>query len=304
VVTAEITLLIQGKTEGSMLRYILLLTVTMCAFSSVASSRNAQINKITLKERRIAGEVPYQISNIAVNGEFIEMNSSFFVRGAGDEWEKKLTFDFVNTSNKYITYLDIQLMLPPEDKSERGAAPHFFWFKSKSSGHELFRDVPDLKPGETLQIKLQERYYDSFQKMVGSMGLSNSGEIKEVIIWVNRIGFSDGTVWGYGRYYRPDPNDPTKRVAPEPLRSGDGRSSASLSSPSPQLFCPTTRELGLGLVFCASPPPDALTCQIALQFQTPNPGPWKFWFSHIENCLDDFGRVCGSYPSDSFTLCP
>jgi hypothetical protein len=208
-----------------MLRYILLSTVAMFAFSSIASPKNTQEHEITLHERRISGEIPYEISNIVINGEPIEMDSSFFVGSTGDEWEKKMTFDFVNTSNKDINHLVIDLMLPNPDKSMRGALAPFYWFRSRTAGsvlplfrdgkhQEMFRDVPDLKPGETLQIKLLEKYYDSFQDMIGrrGMGLSNSGEIKDVTIWVDIVGFSDGTIWSYGQYFKSDPNDPIKWV--------------------------------------------------------------------------------------------
>jgi hypothetical protein len=205
-----------------MLRYIVLLTLAIFPFSSVASPKNVQGHEITLKERNLRGEIPYQISNIVINGAPIEMDSAFSVGGTGDEWEKKLIFNFTNTSNKDITYLDIKLLLPNPDKSRLGAFAPFFWFRSRTAGsvlpflrdaksQEMFRDVPDLKPGETLQIKLQEKYYDSFQRMIGIMGLSNSGEIKDVTIWVDTVGFSDGTIWNY-EYFKPDPTDPTKWI--------------------------------------------------------------------------------------------
>lgn len=227
----------------------LLLTVAIFAFSSVASPKNAQGHEITLQKRNLREEIPYQISNIVINGAPIEMDSAFSVGSTGDEWEKKLTFNFTNTSNKDITYLNIELLLPNPDKSRHGALAPFFWFRSRTAGsvlpffrdaksQEMFRDVPDLKPGETLHIKLQEKYYDSFQRMIRDMGLSNSGEIKDVTIWVDTVGFSDGTIWNY-EYFKPDPTDPTKWVPTEKvsLRSPDGRRSASLSSPSSQAGC-------------------------------------------------------------------
>ena len=298
-----------------MLKYILFLTVSMFAFSSVALSQNAQINKITLKERKIAGEIPYQISNIAINGEPVKMNSSFFVGSAGDEWEKKLIFNFTNTSNKDITYLDIKLMLPPEDKSKQGALPTFFWFRSRTAGSVLpmfrnddkfqgmFQDVPDLKPGETLQIKLQERYYGSFQRMIEKIGLSNSGEIKDVIIWVKTIGFSDGTTWGYGSYYKPDPNDPTKSVPIEKvsLRSADGRTSESLSSASPQVFCPTRYSISSGYVFCVG------GCMAIQFYSTGASGSYVYAGSAYSQCFMLNGEDCpDSYPEDVWQvyICP
>lgn len=278
-----------------MLRHILLLTVTIFAFSSVASPRNAQINKITLKERKISGEIPYQISNIVVNGELIKMNSSFFVGSRGDEWEKKLTFNFVNTSNKDITHVHIQLMLPSEDKSKLGAAPTFFWFRSRSDVkyRDMSQDVPDLKPGETLQIKLQEKYYDSFQKMIGRIGLSNSGEIKDVIIWVNTVGFSDGTIWTYGRYYKPDPNDPTKWVPTEKV---------SLSSPSSPLFCPITFYIGFGFITCH----DFGTglCEAGSPFAASYGGGYVYLGSALNDCFNQFAAPCDMFPVDAFETCP
>jgi hypothetical protein len=283
-----------------MLRYILFLAVTIFAFSSVASPRNAQINKITLKERKISGEIPYQISNIVVNGEPIEMNSSFFVGSTGDEWEKKMTFNFVNTSNKDITSVHIRLMLLSQDKSKLRAAPTFFLFRSRSDvkAQDMFRDVPDLKPGETLQIKLQEKYYDSFQKMIGRVGLSNSGEIKDVIIWVYTVGFSDGTIWGYGSYYKPDPKDPTKRVPAEKvsLRSADGRSSAS--------FCPETFGLDFSGVFCIGNPGSGENCETSVFYRSSSPGNFVRDGWAFIDCFDSALNPCDQFPTDVFATCP
>jgi hypothetical protein len=196
-------------------------------------------------------------------------------------------------------------MLPPEDTSKIGAAPTLFWFRSRSGvkAQGMFQDVPDLKPGETLQIKLQQRYYDAFQKMIEKIGLSNSGEIKDAIIWVKTIGFSDGTIWGYGSYYKPDPNDPTKwvRIEKVSLRSADERSSVLLSSPSSQLFCPPTYKLEADYIFCVYTP-----CRAIVFYSTGEPGDYAHDHYAYSDCFSEGGGdVCNDrFPEDVWYPCP
>lgn len=281
-----------------------------------ASSKNTQERKITSRKRHLAGEFPYQITNIVINGAPIEMDSSFSVGSTGDEWEKKLTFNFVNTSNKDITYVFIELQLPSPDGIKLGAHAPFFWFRSRTAGsvlpffrdvksQEMFRDVPDFKPGDILQIKLQEKYYNDFQRVLGMLGLSNSGEIKDFTIWVKTVGFSDGTIWEYGQYFKLDPKDPKKWVPAEKgmsLGGVDERGSSSLSSPSSQAFCGDTHALEADEIECLSP--TGGDCFDVVEGLSHNPGKYSIMNYFMHGCINNTGIICDYFPEPVFDTCP
>jgi hypothetical protein len=299
-----------------MLRLLSVALVVLFALSSVVSAKAPQEHKINLQKRNLSGEIPYQISNIVINGAPVEMGSSFSVGSTGNEWEKKMTFNFMNTSNKEIAHMFIKLLVPSLDQSNLGTLIPFFWFRSRTAGsvyppfrgdqfQEMFQDIPDLRPRENLQIKLQEKYYEDFSKMIQKMGFSNSGEIKGITIWIDTLVFTDGTLWKSGTYFKPDPKDSSHWTPIEKVSSVrvDETGLASVSPPPKTSFCPFGHNRVLGFINCrrtstGGPCSDSV---LTLDFNT---GTFNQvgWVNEL--CSDSMGRVCDSFPEPVIQECP
>ena len=195
-------------------KYTLVFALAVLAVASPAAlSKVVQQQTVVLKEfdlNKPGYAVPYKISGVKNENTAIGLGISTSVDGV-DEWIKKLAFSFTNTSEKSMSRVLIKLWLLNPDSPQPSAKVPLFFFASKSVS-PLFPDVADLEPGEKLQVTFQEKYYESLQRLTQKVGLLNSDRIRDITICVDSILFSDGTTWSYGKYYRPDPKDPSRFI--------------------------------------------------------------------------------------------
>lgn len=149
---------------------------------------------------------PVKIGKLKAKGAIIALGEKFH---AEDDWLKGLTFSVKNTSEKTITYLEIELSFP-RDKSaqaEPDAHDRIMYGQYPALPGEIATphpDQPPLRPGETVDVVLKD--YDGIRDFLNQTHYPVS--IKRLEVSVGDVVFDDGTKWSGGGLFRRDPDNP------------------------------------------------------------------------------------------------
>ena len=158
-----------------------------------------RFDNLMVKRVKIAPSRKFSATSVAQSGG-----------GPVDDWLEDLEFTFENTSEKRITYIDVELDFP-ETKSDRpmmvvnqlgiGVPPY-------ASGDRLKQTTPlVLDPGHTITFTLSAQRLQMIKDFLALRSIHLT-ELSRVAIRVGFLIFEDGTKWQVGRYYKPNPNAP------------------------------------------------------------------------------------------------
>ena len=152
---------------------------------------------------------PVKIKAVKTKGKPIKTDEKFL---GEDDWFEGLTASVVNNTGKEILSIsiDVFFLRPEEQAQERplvyqldyGADP----FNLKP-GEEYQATRPPIPTGRAVAIELPGDEYHSIKAILGELNylLTHRG----IKIRISSVGFSDGTVWHTGTYYRRDPTAPS-----------------------------------------------------------------------------------------------
>jgi hypothetical protein len=149
---------------------------------------------------------PVKIGKLKAKGAIIALGEKFH---AEDDWLKGLTFSVKNTSEKTITYLEIELSFP-RDKSaqaEPDAHDRIMYGQYPALPGETATphpDQPPIRPGETVDVVLKD--YDGIRDFLNQTHYPVS--IKRLEVSVGDVVFADGMKWSGGGLFRRDPDNP------------------------------------------------------------------------------------------------
>lgn len=151
---------------------------------------------------------PTKIKAVKAKGKEIKPGQKFL---AGDDWFEGLTASIVNDTGKAILSVQIDVwFVGPEVQKDvppyvhplgYGADP--FWFKP---WEEYRTDKPPIPPGDAVDIVLSADWYNSIQSSLEELAYP-PGHAK-IELRIGNIGFTDGTVWDDGVYWKRDPTAP------------------------------------------------------------------------------------------------
>jgi hypothetical protein len=185
-----------------------LVFLTFCFLASTRPSSSQNADKLIKKDE--FPKAPVKI--VLVKSKIGELATDKKI-SAGDDWLQGLTIRVHNDSDKPVNSVSIDLHFPwPEPQSgeldflapiEYGRNPF------RPSEHEFLPEGELIFPGQTRDIPLTDEEYDALRRNLDS--LKFPAVIKEVILRVRTVGFSDGTVWS-GSIFRRDPNNPGKWI--------------------------------------------------------------------------------------------
>lgn len=185
---------------------------------------------------------PIKIKAVKAKGRPVKSGEKFL---ADDDWFEGLAVSVTNDTDKAILsiQLDVFFLKPTRQaqeppyaylyRLEYGADP--FWFKP---GEEYETDKPPIPPGRAVEIVLSADEYDHVKASLSELGYP-VGQ-KGIEVRISSIGFTDGTAWNCGTYYRRDPTAAPSgwREIKEPLISVRGGRADSLAR------MPPTKEIG------------------------------------------------------------
>jgi hypothetical protein len=156
------------------------------------------------------GDLSVKKTNITLGEKFSATSIARSGGGQTEDWLENLKFTVENTSEKPITYIDVELDFP-ETMSARGmmvvnqlgiGVPPFV------SGDRLKQTTPlMLDPAETITFMLSAQRLQMIKDFLAFKNFQ-LGDLNRVTIRIGYLVFEDGTKWEIGRYYRPNPNAP------------------------------------------------------------------------------------------------
>jgi hypothetical protein len=198
--------LVLGKNEA----------VTAQAQQSLSQRSNEQKPNEKIIERTEFPNEPFRFGNLMVKSLKITASGKFSATsvaqsgGPVDDWLEDLEFTLENTSDKRITYVDVELDFP-ETKGDRpmmvvnqlgiGIPPY-------ASGDRLKQTTPLLlDPGQTITFTLSAQRLQMIKDFL-ALGNFHLTDLNRVVIRVGYLVFEDGRKWQIGRFYKPNPNAP------------------------------------------------------------------------------------------------
>ncbi|HQZ97065.1 MAG TPA: hypothetical protein PLP21_12160 [Pyrinomonadaceae bacterium] len=167
----------------------------------------AQSETRRVNQRPWAGQ-PITIEKVRVKDRSISFQDSFI---ESEDWLNGFSFQVKNISKKTIVYLDISLVFP-QDEFGNPTKPasevlRFGKFpKADSDLGKIDSNLPTLAPGES--VTLYVKSYLELQKLLEYAG--HPKNISDVTIRLERVVFSDGTMFSAGKTLTRDPGDPER----------------------------------------------------------------------------------------------
>ncbi len=124
------------------------------------------------------------------------------------EWLRGLTITVRNDSGRDITHLSFAVLFPANKNQASSDVSYtfdFMWGLSPLSKHykESRRLRPErvIKRNDKFDLTLSDEQYDHIQKVLNSLSYPS---VREIEIWIDEVGFDDGTSWRGGQILYPD----------------------------------------------------------------------------------------------------
>lgn len=152
---------------------------------------------------------PVKIKAVRLDGKPIKTDEKFL---ADDDWLEGLSVSVKNETAKAIVSIGVDvLFLRPEEQAKEppyvyklGYGPDPFLLKP---GEEYQTNLPPTPPGEMVAMFIPADHYNDIKSSLSELGYPSPH--KGIEIRIASIGFSDGTFWHSGSYYRRDPTTPS-----------------------------------------------------------------------------------------------
>lgn len=196
-------------TVGSL---ILIITNVLLPVSGTTQSQD----RIVTKFRKLA--MPVEVKAIKTKKGSTKLGQAI---SDDDDWFDGLAISIENVSGKTIIYIGGGFLFPRPQETANGKPPRYQRFiygrHPSVSGEDTLTSWPiEVRPGETFDIKLSKKDYDSNKLRLKQLGYPAS--IKEIKFNIEEIYFDDGTAWIAGGTFERDPNNPEqyKRVTTIP----------------------------------------------------------------------------------------
>ncbi len=197
------------KSRRVMLLCTALLFLTFCFFASTRPSSSQDADKLITKKEWHNSPVKIALVKSKIGELATDKKIS-----AGDDWLKGLTIRVRNDSDKPVNFvgLDIQFRWPEEQSRELDLVAPIEYGRNPfaPSEQEFVPEAELIFPKQTRDIPLTDEGYDQLRSILDN--LKFPAAIKEVILRVRTVGFSDGTAWDGGSIFRRDPNNPGKWI--------------------------------------------------------------------------------------------
>jgi hypothetical protein len=168
---------------------------------------SAQKSEITVQF--LSGTEPVKPVSFHVKNKNLSFGTNF---AGSDEWVKDFSVDIQNASGKSVVYVDIGVfVLRPKGDD---APPFHFSITKGNKKSALERKDTGLSftssksSDHLLNIRLLENEYSSIRESLDRLGYPS--KIERLELQVEEVGFSDGTFWSLGKWFRADPKETGK----------------------------------------------------------------------------------------------
>lgn len=159
--------------------------------------------------RYLVGKEPVSLVSFKVKDE----NFRFGQRLALSKgWLRDFSVLIRNESGKAVTYIDVGVFVKrPEHQTDQ--PPFHFSIIQGNKKSSLRREKSGLffessnDKDDLLLLMFQQEEFDSIQSSLSALGYSETYDIE---LQIEEVGFSDGTLWSVGGWYRTAPGDPDR----------------------------------------------------------------------------------------------
>jgi hypothetical protein len=205
----------------SIIYALAMLTVGACVLLHGAGHASQEHERVVDKDE--FDNAPVSITAVKTKKGFVEVGKKF---SDEEDWLRSFTVRVKNTSGKNVSYVSVMVIFP-RPKGQEGSEVAPFGDSIRYGGDALSSPsvpggVPVIPPDETVDITWSERSYDANLLLLEKLKYPKS--LKKVRVYVEEVGFQDGTVWSGGRFFKRDPDDPKRLIpleqaakAPRPL---------------------------------------------------------------------------------------
>lgn len=195
----------------SLLILIVLLMVPLFFVSKALFTGIAQTNE--KKQKKMTKETfknePIEFVELKSSGKKFKFGEKYIQES---DWLKELTFDFKNVSGKTITYIGVAIIFP-ETQSTGVTISHSLSYGIPPNFPESeYNKSKLLIPNETAQIGFSAESYKALKNFLATRNHTLT-DLTQAHLTIMSVFFEDGTKWGAGDMYRPDPNKPGKYIA-------------------------------------------------------------------------------------------
>jgi hypothetical protein len=201
---------------------LILYAMTLNSSGTEAQHRNESKLPFQARERLIVKKSdfnpPVWIRRLKTKNKLVPIGKRF---EEDDDWLTEFTVVLLNTSNKSLTHVGVEMLFRHEPQL---LTPPAAWtiaygpnpFHYKTQGEMPASTVPSVLPGGEIEIKLSESQYSDLKQFLSDAGFPET--IHMVEIRITSIGFVDGTAW-FGKMLKRDLLNPGKWRT-EPVSSG------------------------------------------------------------------------------------
>jgi hypothetical protein len=186
---------------------------------------SAQQSEITIQF--LSGTEPVKPLSFNVKNKNLSFGQGF---SGSEDWLKDLSVDIQNSSGKSVVYVDIGVFVlrPKGDVS-----PSFHFSITKGNKKSVLEQkdtglsfASSKSPDHLLNVQLSEGEYSSIRDSLDRLGYPS--KIERLELQVEEVGFSDGTFWSLGKWFRVDPKKP-ENLIPMVDYKGDDRKIVAFS---------------------------------------------------------------------------
>jgi hypothetical protein len=187
--------------------------------------QNAQKSELIVQF--LSGTEPVKPVSFNVKNKNLSFGTNF---AESDDWLKVFSVDIQNASGKSVTYVDLGVfVLRP--KGDVSPPFHFSITKGNKKSALEQKDTGLLfasskSSNHLLTVQLSEGEYLSIRDSLDRLGYPS--KIERLELQVEEVGFSDGTFWSLGKWFRADPEKP-ENLIPIVDYKGDDRKIVAFS---------------------------------------------------------------------------
>src|SRR5262245_42886394 len=151
-----------------------------------------------------------KVKNVTISPREKFSASSIAATGGGqvEDWIDKLSFTIKNTSNKRITYINIELDFP--ETSVNGPMMVYnqlaMGIHPKALENHLKHGAPlALEPGDSTTFVFSPEHLQLVRQFLADRNFQLA-DLNDATIRIDQVIFDDATKWSQGYDYRPNPN--------------------------------------------------------------------------------------------------
>lgn len=170
--------------------------------SPQAQGQNQDIQRVV--EETLLKNEPIEIAELKLKDKRVNVGQPFL---SGDDWLEGMTFKLKNTSGKTLRRVELELEFPEVKLDNATFLFTIHYGQIPGVPDSDSTEMPSVQPGETLEMKFDDRTYTSLRQRV-LHGVS----VTKARVRISTVIFTNGTSWHNGFWHKQDPNNPRKWI--------------------------------------------------------------------------------------------